>query len=135
MMQQARFFLSTVGTDLDLYVADHEDAAVSLDELKKFLWILFMLTGKRAVIYSGHVLKEQIGSTKDKELARHRLWLAHYTKSAPTWPKTTWPEWWLWQYTEQGTCAGFNGNVDLNRYDGTADQLRADWIGAAAPVA
>jgi lysozyme len=143
MQQQADYFVGKVGKDLDLYAADHEDEGVSLDDLKVFLRRVFDLTGQRAVIYSGHVLKEQIGSAKDAELAQYRLWLAQYTSGTPSWPKATFPKWWIWQYTEHGDCPGIpgdsDGNLDLNKYSGTADQLRKEWTGdelapAPAPV-
>jgi GH25 family lysozyme M1 (1,4-beta-N-acetylmuramidase) len=125
---QAHFFVNTVGADLDLYCADHEDAGVSVDELKDFLTEVYKVTGKRAVIYSGHVIKDQLGDEADPDLGRYRLWIAHYTDDAqPDWPKETWPHWWLWQYTETGSCPGVDDEVDRNYYDGSADQLQREW--------
>jgi lysozyme len=130
MQTQAQYFVRTAG-DIDLYAADHEDAGVSLDDLKEFLREVSRLTGKdQLVIYSGHVLKEQLsGRGRDEELAGHRLWLAHYTTGTPTWPTATWPRWWLWQHTDKGTIPGVDQKVDRNKYQGTADQLVADWTG------
>jgi GH25 family lysozyme M1 (1,4-beta-N-acetylmuramidase) len=125
---QAQFFLKEVGTDLELYCADHEDPGVSVADLKEFLYEVLRQTGKHAVIYSGHVIKEQLGDERDEVLARFRLWIAHYTDdTAPDWPKQTWPTWWLWQYTEDGSCPGVNGDVDRNVYDGTALELVREW--------
>ena len=61
MKEQAQYFVSEVGKDLDLYAADYEDEGVSLDDLKTFLREVKRLTGKSPIIYSGHVLKEQLG--------------------------------------------------------------------------
>ncbi|MGA7041986.1 MAG: hypothetical protein WBZ08_26790, partial [Pseudolabrys sp.] len=34
---------------------------------------------KSPIIYSGHVLKEQLGDRRDSELSQYRLWLAFNT--------------------------------------------------------
>lgn len=131
MKDQARFFVSEAGKNLDLYAADHEDERVSLDDLKTFLREMKRLTGTSPIIYSGHVLKEQLGDRRDDELSQYRLWLAQYTPGPPNWPKATFPQWWLWQYTDHGECAGIpgnsEGNLDLNKYAGTRQQLIDDW--------
>src|SRR5262245_30342994 len=131
MSQQAEHFVSTVG-DIDLYAADHEDSGVSLDDLKDFLKAVDDLTGKTCVVYSGHVIKEQVGSSSDPFLADHPLWLAQYS-SSPSWPKAIWPKWWIWQHTDQGSCPGIKGATDLNYYDGSPDELAADWMGEEVP--
>ena len=65
MKEQAQYFVSEVGKDLDLYATDHEDEGVSLNDLKTFLREVKRLTGKSPIIYSGHVLKEQLGDRRD----------------------------------------------------------------------
>lgn len=130
MKHQAAHFVAAAGPDIDIYCADHEDPGVSLGSLKTFLAEVERITGKVPVLYSGNVIKEQLGSVHDAELARCRLWIAHYTSAhAPTWPAATWPTWWLWQYTENGACPGLTGLIDVNRYQGTAAQLTAEWAG------
>ena len=84
MKDQAQYFVSKVGKNLDLYAADHEDEGVSLDDLKTFLREVKRLTGKSPIIYSGHVLKEQLGDRHDSELSQYRLWLAQYTSGTPS---------------------------------------------------
>src|SRR5262249_47814418 len=105
--------------------------------LKTFLREMKGLTGKSPIIYSGHVLKEQLGDKHDSELSQYRLWLAQYTAGTPSWPKATFPQWWLWQYTEHGECDGIpgdsEGNLDLNKYNGTKRQLIDEWSEEVAP--
>jgi GH25 family lysozyme M1 (1,4-beta-N-acetylmuramidase) len=134
MAAQAAHFISTVGAGCPLLAADHEDADVSLANLKDFLAAVLSLTGKRAVIYSGNVIKDQLGDTHDGELAKHRLWIAHYA-STPTWPSATWPQWWLWQYTDAGTVDGVVGSVDRDRFDGSVYDLANEWDGSFDPPA
>jgi lysozyme len=91
MQAQAEHFVSAVGNaDGVLLAADHEDSGVSLEDLRLFLGTVWSLTAQRAVVYSGHVIKGQLGDDTDTYLAEHRLWLAHYS-STPTWPTATWP--------------------------------------------
>ena len=129
MQQQAQHFVETAG-DIDLYAADHEDTGVSLSGLKAFLAEVEKLTGKKAVIYSGHVIKEQVPDNHfNSVLAQHPLWLAHYAPE-PEWPSATWPSWWLWQYSDKLKVDGVSpGTCDCNRYMGTPDELVEEWTG------
>jgi lysozyme len=130
MVQQANYFLANAKPDHQtLLAADHEDSGVSLDDLKLFLQTIRVTVDQMPILYSGFLIKEQIGSTVDPEMANYALWLAQYTSGQPSWPTATWPSWWLWQYTDQGTIAGVSGNVDLNTYPHSAHQLRREWSG------
>lgn len=135
MQQQAQHFISVTGINLDVYVADHEDPGVSLSDLKAFLREVQKLTGKQQlVIYSGHLLKDQL-SGRDDELAQHRLWLAQYTSGTPSWETATWPQWWLWQYTDSGSVPGITPPTDCNKYDGTTAELIDEWTSGGEPPA
>ena len=137
MQDQAQYFVGKVEKNFDLYAADHEDEGISLDDLKSFLRELKRLTGKSPIIYSGHLLKQQLGDRRDFELSQYRLWLAQYTSGTPSWPVATFPQWWLWQYTEHGECNGISGdsedNLDLNRYTGSKQQLVDEWCEKVSP--
>jgi GH25 family lysozyme M1 (1,4-beta-N-acetylmuramidase) len=54
------------------------------------------------------------------------LWLASYTTN-PIMPKKPWNSWKMWQYSETGRVPGISGNVDLNRFNGTLDDLTMWW--------
>ena len=74
MHAQAQHFLEVADPARTISIcADHEDTGVSLDDLREFLGAIWALTKRQAVIYSGHVLKEQVGEG-------HITWLRH----APT---------------------------------------------------
>ena len=131
MREQAEWFVLNVGEGPYLLAADHEDPAVSLEDLKSFLRVCYDLTGQKPCVYSGHVIKEQLGGANDEFLGSHRLWLAQYTTGNPSWPDHTWSTWWLHQFTDQGTVAGFSP-VDLNHFVGDdIDQLIEEWLGYA----
>jgi lysozyme len=139
MQAQARHYLTTVQPEPgERVVADHEDAEVSLDDLVDFLQVIHEMDETlQLTVYSGHLLKEQLGDDCHEWLAKHTsLWVAQYTSAAaPSWPKRTYKTWSLWQYTQGGTVAGFNGPVDCNRFNGSEEQMLA-WFGPAgeAPV-
>jgi len=59
------------------------------------------------------------------QLTDYLLWVAHYTgKPAPDVP-AGWQDWTFWQFSETGTVPGIAGSVDLDRFNGTLEQLRA----------
>jgi lysozyme len=53
------------------------------------------------------------------------LWVAHYTeKPTPNIP-SGFTDYTLWQYSESGAIAGINGNVDMNKFNGTLADLQS----------
>lgn len=116
-----------------LWACDYEDAAVSLAEVEDFCGDLMnTLKGQMPVLYSGHVLKDKIAAGESVgSLPEYRLWLAQYTGGTPTLPQG-WDKYWLWQFTDQGQLAGIDGFVDLNDYQGNAQDLANEWSGAEA---
>lgn len=83
----------------------------------------------------GHVAQDMLGAAQF--FAMHRLWLAEYGphENIP-WPwnvplttdSTKIPGIWLWQFSEKGRVNPIVGNVDVNFYNGTADQLAVNWL-------
>ena len=63
--------------------------------------------GYEAMIYGNPTwFMEDVNVT---EMTHHGIWLAHYTEM------TQWPyDYWMWQYTDQGSVAGIEGPCDLN---------------------
>lgn len=117
-------------------VIDYEEAGCTLDDLRQAVQALLDdRRGLRVTVYSGHLLKGQLGDERDEFLAKNTdLWLAQYTTGTPTWPDKTYPKWTLWQYSERGVVDGITGSaVDLNRFGGTDEEL-LKWIGPATPV-
>jgi lysozyme len=121
-------------------VIDYEEDGCTLDQLKAAVQAL--LDDPRdlqVTVYTGHLLKQQLGNSYDAFLAGHTdLWPAQYTTGTPTWPSNTYPQWTLWQYSESGELPGIDGStVDLNRFDGSDDEL-LKWIspagGEPAPI-
>jgi len=127
---QADFFLEVVQpVEGERVVIDYEESGCSLTDLKQAIQALLDYGNDlRITVYSGHLLKEQLGNDFDEYLYEHTdLWLAQYTTGTPTWPSETYPDWTLWQYTDQGDVDGIDGNVDLDDFNGDNKAL-LEWI-------
>jgi len=98
-LAEADHFLSTAEPDADTLVAlDWEDVphlgAPSAASARVFLERIEDRLGRKAVIYSGNVAKEQIKGV-DAYFGAHRLWLCEY---GPAWrAQPSWRSPWLWQ--------------------------------------
>lgn len=111
---------------------DYEDPACVLHDLETALQALKELDPTQQVcVYSGHLLKEQVGNKMIPWLKPYSLWLAQYTSGTPTWPKQIWPYWSLWQFTDSGHQEGVAGECDLDTFNGDTEQCKA-WF--SAPV-
>lgn len=126
-------------TDNTLVAVDHEKnlnrTRPSLATLIEALELLEKETGRKAVIYSGNDLKEQMGNAVNSYLAQHRLWLSDY-RARPI-VQRSWKRPWLWQctgdgagpYGRYGTMIGLGHKLDANHFYGTKEQLQAEWSG------
>ena len=132
-------FLTAAKPDANTLVAlDFETTKgnqMTLDQARQFLTLIAQKLGRKAVIYSGNLLKESLGNQKDAFFGSHRLWLAQYGDTPVV--QKSWSKFWLWQYTdgiagpEKRTVDGIPGNekgqLDCDFYAGTAAQLKAEW--------
>lgn len=138
---QVENFISTATPDNNTLVAlDYETTKgnqMTLAQAREFLTLINQRLGRKAKIYSGNLLKEQLGNKVDAFFGSHRLWLAHYNPN-PVCQKS-WSKAWLWQYTDSpnnpnlqpssipGIPGDAKGNLDCDSYDGTAQALKAEW--------
>jgi GH25 family lysozyme M1 (1,4-beta-N-acetylmuramidase) len=118
---------------------------MSLNSARQFLEALDVALGRKAVLYSGNLIKETLANQQDEFFGGHRLWLAQYGPVARV--PVAWKNYWLWQFSGDGvnnpgiTIPGVNPaqakRLDMNAYDGDDDQLAAEWSGLlpVVPVA
>jgi MYXO-CTERM domain-containing protein len=80
-------------------------------------------TGRVPIIYTGHYFWNDNVGTAD--FAGNPLWIAAYVQ--PNCPNTPvgWGNWTMWQYNDNGSIPGIAGNVDVDMFNGTIDQLNA----------
>lgn len=130
---QVEWFLKYAQPDDRTLVAlDHEDFGCSLEAAQEFIEYAERLIGRPLVLYSGHVVREQLekrGSSPHPFFSKRRLWHAQYSTKLKVHP--TWSEPWLWQVSEKGKVPGIKPYTDINSFNGTEDQLRAQWVQSA----
>lgn len=131
--KQAAFFIKQaeqhqVIDNNTLMVCDFEVDGIELAEVLAFMQAVERATGRIPMLYSGHTLKELGGCHACPPLARYRLWLSQYGDNALL--PNGYDHYWLWQYSETGKIPGIGGKgVDLNHFDGSDDELIAQWAG------
>jgi lysozyme len=136
---QVNNFLEYANPDQSTLVAlDFErtgENTMTLDQAREFLKLVAEKLGRKAIIYSGELIKVGLGDNKDSFFGAHRLWLAHYNAHPKV--QKSWEKYWLWQYADRtsgllpNTVPGIpgddEGNLDCNAYDGSRDELKAAW--------
>jgi lysozyme len=133
-VKQADAFLAKVGDRKDvLMVLDFEPndpSTMTLAQAHDFVTHIHEVTGRFPGLYSGHLIKKELGPNKDEVLHNCFLWLAQFGQK-PVVP-ANWPTWTLWQYTDgkQGpkphSVDGI-GNCDRDRFNGSEAQLLKLW--------
>ena len=134
-VQQAINFLNVVGNASGTLIAlDFESnptgPSMSLEEARAFITQVKAATGRFPGFYSGHDIKEALGSGTDSVLASCWFWLAQYGPTAVV--PQNWKTWTLWQYTdgalgpEPKEIPGV-GRYDRELFNGSEAELRAFW--------
>jgi hypothetical protein len=79
-------------------------------------------TGIAPIVYTGkYFWRDQVGGAN---LGTNPLWIAQYTSQCPDLPRP-WTTWAFWQHSEKGRVAGITGDVDLDTFNGSLDELQA----------
>lgn len=136
-VKQAEHFLGVVGDDREaLLVLDFEPnltgPSMTLEEARAFVTHVKEQTGRAPGFYSGHFIKQLLGTASDPVLAECWFWLAQYGPT-PVVPKN-WETWTMWQYTDGAIgqqphdVAGV-GRCDRDRFNGDEAGLRRLWSG------
>lgn len=136
---QVKSFLTTIGTlginDLPP-VLDLEEANTSADKDEwealpveqrmplalEWLRGVEQALGRKPMIYtrSGFV-KRCFGSAG--ALSDYPLWIAHYTDASKPAVPVGWTDWTIWQYSSHGQVKGINSEVDMDRFNGSHEEL------------
>jgi len=134
-VQQAAHFLDVVqpGSDTLLvldFEANGQGPSMTLEEARAFVTHVHDETGRWPGLYSGHYVKDLLGTSTDPVLANCWFWLAQYGPTAVV--PLNWTTWTMWQYTdgamgpEPHTVDGV-GRCDRDKFNGTLSDLRALW--------
>ena len=128
---QAQHFLDTVGkfrdSDLppilDIEITDQVDSETLQQRALTWLQNVEKESNRKPIIYTDLAFAQEY--LKDSEFGQYYLWLADYRAENPQVPNP-WKnkQWFLLQYSEDGQVDGVMGNVDLNHYQGSIENLR-----------
>jgi lysozyme len=134
-VKQAEHFLDIAGTDpTTLLVLDFEPnltgPSMSLEEARAFVTHVRQETGRFPGLYSGHYIKQLLGTTSDPILSQCWFWLAQYGPTPVVPPN--WKTWTMWQYTDgalgpQPHNVSGIGLCDRDKFNGSEAQLRTLW--------
>jgi GH25 family lysozyme M1 (1,4-beta-N-acetylmuramidase) len=129
-VSQAKYFVSKAGTFsdkgdlppvLDLEASGTLGTTALRSWVSDWLTTVERLTGRTPIIYvSPGFWEGHMGNST--AFHHYPLWVAHYGVSAPRVPGG-WSTWTFWQRTSTGRVSGIAGNVDMNKFNGSATQL------------
>jgi GH25 family lysozyme M1 (1,4-beta-N-acetylmuramidase) len=109
---------------IDVESADGANAAKMTDGVARWIDIVEAGVGRQVIIYTFAAFwKSQMGNTA--RFNNHPLWIAHFTNAAQPNIPSVWSTFTFWQHTEKGKAPGVAGNVDLDRFNGSMNGLRA----------
>lgn len=139
-------FLSYAKPDASTFLSlDYEDHPTKSRTMRPQQMVAFLReierrTGRKALLYGGNRIKEDIGKLNAEDRAyvtSHLLWLCQYGPQ-PRLPQG-FTRSFLWQYTDgvvgpqPRTIPGIQGHVDLNAFNGTRQDLEAAWTSQGLP--
>ena len=124
-LEQANFFIKTVKLKkgdlppvLDIEKLPENQSLDSLKiGLKRWLLKVENFYGVKPIIYSGD---KYFTDFLEKQFSGYTFWIANYSIFDENIDKS----WQFWQFTENANVDGIKGNVDLNIFNGTKNQLK-----------
>ena len=115
---QARVFAHVMG-DVELGGAlDVEQNYITERHVRAFLDEFYLISGKRPIIYTSESKWYLLVGRSKTWAEQYPLWVAHWDVENPTLPEP-WDHWEFHQYSDSA------GLLDLNRYNGSEQMLRA----------
>jgi lysozyme len=127
-LAQAELFLSKVGKGelppvLDVEPANITSADAPAIAASVHTWVEHVASNYgRPLIYTSPSIWQQLPNVGSEASAD--LWVAHWDVPAPT-VIGAWPGWSFWQYGKSAAVGGVSTVVDLDRFNGSLDDLHA----------
>ena len=98
------------------------------DAIQAWLDHIEQATGVVPFIYTGYYYWND--NVASDAFAGYPLWIANYGATCPLVPDA-WASWTMHQYCDCGDVPGISGNVDVDKFNGTADELLGYAVGGA----
>jgi len=134
-IEQAQHFLDFVNPGPETllvldFEANQQGPSMNLEEARAFVTHIHEATGRWPGLYSGHYIKQLLGTSQDPVLANCWFWLAQYSPTAVVPPN--WDTWTLWQYTDGAAGPPPHdvpgaGLCDRDKFNGDEPALRSLW--------
>lgn len=135
--KQADYYIDTVQpADNELVALDLEDVSspklMNADEALRFIIRVKQRIGRYPVLYATHAGTAFISRKfKRSEFSACPLWYARPKSVISNFPVGIWPRYTLWQFSSellpQRAVPGTKSDIDVSVYNGTIDELKADW--------
>ena len=135
---QADLLLAKIGTpmpdDLPPVIDVEADGGLApatvAAKVKQWIDHVTAAIGKPPIVYTGlYFWRDQVGAA---DQTASPLWHAQYSTVACPNIAPPWTDWAFWQYSSSGAVNGITGNVDMNRFNGTRQELAGLLMGAGA---
>ena len=101
---------------------NNDDNAAYLDGVADWVKQITQRIGKAPIVYTRSSFWAQLGNPGG--YGGCPLWVASYRNDAPKLP-ASWSEYAFWQYSDAGAVSGISGHVDVNYFNGSAEQLQS----------
>lgn len=143
VIKQADLFILQADNQDTLMVLDLEDTSNStmmdIDESVQFMEYVYKKTGKIPVVYANHSVTLKLNEKlKAHELfKKSKLWYARFKGNVTDFPIGIWDTYFMWQFSSEINCSKNNSclynvpgtlfDMDVNVFDGTKEELKAQW--------
>lgn len=131
--QQAEHFLDTVWPDggqllpgdlppaLDIETSGGQSAAEVVKGIQAWLSSVQQRTQRVPILYTCSGFWDGLGTS---QFAGYPLWVAEYGVASPSPLPAGWRQWRFWQFSQAGRIEGVSGEVDLDVFQGTLQELQ-----------
>jgi lysozyme len=121
--EQAQLFAETIG-EIELPpVLDVEDKYLDEHHVRTFLEEFARFTDRKPLIYTSASKWHELIGQDTPWASGYDLWVAHYTNRPEPLLPQAWDRWTFWQHTNQGQVAGYEGDIDLDYFNGDKEAL------------
>ncbi len=141
--EQANFFVDAIQSAGGLLpgdlppVIDFENGSIDglsnpavQSGVNTWLQVVASKTGVTPMIYTTRSVGNQFLAG---QFGTYPLWVANYGVASPALPNG-WTKWQFWQYSQSGSVSGITGNVDMDYFNGSSDELAALFQSSGTPV-
>lgn len=107
---------------LDVELTGGQTPAAIASAVQAWVTTVQAATGKAPLIFTGRFFWDD--DVQSTALSGYPLWTMQWSGSCPTLP-AAWNGWLIWQHSDSGIVSGVSGAVDLDTFNGSAQQLQA----------